>query len=66
MKEGIPYAAIPDMCRRNGGFIAINPLARWGQSRIWKAVKRAKRHGLVSVERPRIDLAIARPVEVKP
>lgn len=62
-REGIPYTAIPDMCRRYGGYIAVDPLSRWGQARLWKASKRAQAKGLVKIERKAIDLAFVYPLD---
>ena len=48
MREGIPYQEAARLARAKNPLI-VNPSARWGSSRIWKACKRARRHGLVTI-----------------
>ena len=55
---GIPFTSVPGIVRAHGGILIINPLARFGGSAIWRAVKRARSHGLVDVKRERVNRAI--------
>ena len=56
--KGIAYADLPKIIARNGGSIVVNPLAKWGRSKIWKAAVRARTNGIVEIRRERPDRAI--------
>lgn len=40
-----------NVAKSSGGLFVVDPLARWGESRIWKAVKCARNRGLVRTRR---------------
>lgn len=57
-KKERPPIDVVALVKRNNGTIVVNPLARFGATRIWRAVKKARNKGLVHVHRASAGEAI--------